>query len=277
MDVMETILPGGLPTRRGVERRVRFKQLTGHTELALIELDKNLSRPSYASSVLTLTLDSIGDQAVDRECVMSLCVADCQFLMLRLSAMLAGEQQWLKVTCSHCDAFFDVDFRRNELPVKEAGQGFPYTTLSLEAGEAELRVPTAADQCEVAKLHEHEAMWHMLRCSIQRIDHTLPALPLIRNLSGVDIAAIDQALDAVSPAVCNELLVVCPECDGEQSTRLDHYKLSGLDGNAIYDDIHTLAMYYHWSETAILDMTRARRYKYLELIDRSRAMHGQVA
>lgn len=274
---MDIILPGGLPARGGVERRARFKPLTGQTELALIELGGNTSGPARASSALMLTLESMGNHAVDAECVTSLCTADCQFLLLRLSAMLAGEQQWLKVTCGHCEAFFDVDFRRNELPVKEAGEGFPYTRLSLEAGEAELRVPTIADQCDVAGLNDHEAMLHMLQCSIRSIDHASPSPSVIRNLSGVDITAIDQALDLLSPAVCNELLVVCPECDGEQSTRLDHYTLAGLDGNAIYDEIHTLALYYHWSETAILNMTRARRHKYLGLIDRSRAMHGQVA
>jgi len=276
MAIVETLLLGGLLTRGGVERRAYFKPLTGQIELALMELDENLSRPLYVSSVLTLVLDSIGDRAVDKEYVMSLCVADGQFLMLRLSAILAGEQQWLKVTCAHCEAFFDVDFHRNELPVKEADKGFPYTILSLDVGEVELRVPTVADQCEVAKLQDQEAMWHMLQCTVRSIDHAPPELSVIRSLSAADIEAIDQALDLLSPAVCNELLVVCPECDGEQSTRLDHHKLSGLDGNPVYDDIHTLAMYYHWSESAILNMTRLRRYKYLGLIDRSRTMNGRV-
>jgi len=277
MDVMDTILPGGLAARGGIERRARFRPLTGQTELALIELDGNTSGPARAGSALVLTLESMGDHAVDAESITSLCTADCQFLLLRLSAMLSGEQQWLKITCGHCDAFFDVDYRRNELPMKEAGEGFPYTRLGLEAGEAELRVPTTADQCGVAGLDDHEAMLHMLQCSIRSIDDVPPSSAVIRNLSDADVSAIDQALDLLSPAVCNELLVVCPECDGEQSARLDHYTLAGLDGNAIYDEIHTLAIYYHWSETAILNMTRARRHKYLELIDRSRAMHGQVA
>jgi hypothetical protein len=274
---MEVSLPGGLLENGCVERRARFRKLTGHMESALIELDKNASRPSYVSSVLALALESIGGHTVDVKRVNSLCVADRQFLMLRLAAVLSGEQQWLKVTCRYCKAFFDVDFSRCDLPVKEAAVGFPFIRLNLEAGEAELRVPTASEQMVVAGLPDHEAMQHMLLCCIRSINKAAPADAAIQQLSDADIAAIDQALDSLSPAVCDELLVICPECKREQSAKLDHYHLSGLDSDSFYDEVHTIAMHYHWSETEILNMARSKRHRYLGLIDRSRAMNGQVA
>lgn len=277
MDAMEVILPGGLLENGYVERRARFRQLNGHTELALIELDKSASSLSYVSSALMLALESIGGRTVDAGCVSSLCAADRQFLMLRLAAMLSGEQQWLKVTCGHCKSFFDVNFRRCDLPVKEAGAGFPLIKLNIEAGEAELRVPTASDQMDVGGLPDHEAMRYMLQRCIRSVNDTPPTDAAVQGLSDTDIAAIDQALDMLSPAVCNELLVTCPECKGEQSAKLDHYHLAGLDGDSFYDEVHTLAMHYHWGETDILNMARSRRHRYLGLIDRSRAMSGQAA
>lgn len=277
MGSMEVSLPGGLLENGCVERRARFRQLTGHLESALIELDKNTSRPSYVSSVLALALESIGSHTVDVKRVSSLCVADRQFLMLRLAAMLSGEQQWLKVTCGHCKAFFDVDFSRCDLPVKEAVVGFPFVKLNLEAGEAELRVPTASEQMDVVGLPDDEAMQHMLQCCVYSLNNASPVEAAVRQLSDADIAAIDQALDRLSPAVCDELLVICPECKREQSAKLDHYHLSGLDSNSFYAEVHTIAMHYHWSETEILNMARSKRHRYLGLIDRSGAMNGQVA
>jgi hypothetical protein len=38
--------------------------------------------------------------------------------------------------------------------------------------------------------------------------------------------------------------------------------------------VHVLASTYHWSERQILGLPRSRRRLYLDLIDRSRGVHG---
>ncbi len=121
MNVMEVMLPGGLSKNGNIQRRAKFLPFTGRVEQALIEYGIIANRSEYVTSVLSSVLDSIGSQKVDAECVSDLCVADRQYLMLRLAAILDGEQMWLKVTCALCDALFDVDVRRCDLPVKEGG------------------------------------------------------------------------------------------------------------------------------------------------------------
>jgi hypothetical protein len=276
MQDIEVTLPGGLLKNGKLERRALFRPINGKTELALIELEQGLVLPSYVSSVLLLVLDSIGSHAIDVDCVNSLCMGDRQFLMLRLAERLSGDQVWLKATCGQCTSPFDVELRRCELPVKMASRQFPSIKLNLQAGEVEVRVPTAFDQMGIVNMSEAQAIQELLKRCIESVDGKPPGEAFVRELSEDDISTIDQALDELSPAICNELLVVCPECDKEQSIKLDHYNLTALRGGTFYNEIHTIAMYYHWGEEEILNMPRARRRRYIDLIDRSRSMMRQV-
>ncbi len=276
MDGMEVMLPGGLPKNGCVERRARFRPLTGRIEQAIIELDMGLGRPRYVTAVLGSALESIGDEPVDVGRVAALCVADRQYLMLRLAAILSGEQMWLTVDCSHCTAPFDVELQRRDLPLKEAGQDFPVATLSVGESTVDVRVPTGADQDSIGESSEEEAVRQLLRSCIRSVSGKPPSKAFVDGLSEPDIEAIDEALDEASPAVCNQLLLTCPECGRRQTVELDHYVIASMNEQYFYDEVHTLASHYHWSESAILDLPQARRRLYLAMINRSAGMSGQV-
>ena len=275
MHGVEVILPGGLPKNGCIERRARFRPLTGRIEQALIESRMALDRTDYVTAVLVSVLDSIGKQPADAGRVADLCVADRQYLMLRLAAMFDGEQMWLKVDCAHCDSLFDVEVQRCDLPVKEAGQDFPIVTLRMKEWAIDVRVPTGADQELIGEQSEEEAMQQLLQSCVRSVNGEPPDKEFINNLSEPDIETIDEALDEASPAVCNQLLVTCPECGREQYAELDHYDLAGMNEHYFYDEVHTLASHYHWSEAAILDLPQARRRLYLGLINRSAGMNEQ--
>ncbi len=275
MHRVEVTLPGGLPKNGSIERQARFRPLTGRIEQALIESEMTLDRPGYVTAVLGSALDTIGNQPADTAHVADLCVADRQYLMLRLAAMLDGEQVWLKVDCGHCEALFDVDIRRCDLPVKEAGPGFPLVTLRVKEGVIVAWVPTGANQERIGEQSEEEAMQQLLQSCIRSVNGEPPGKEFINNLSESDIEAIDEALDEVSPAICNQLLVTCPECGREQYAELDHYALADMNVHFFYDEVHTLARHYHWSEAEILDLPQARRRLYLGMINRSAGMTEQ--
>ncbi len=275
MNAVEVILPGGLPKNGCIERRARFGLLTGRIEQALIELGLGLDRPGYVTAMLCSALDSIGSQPADAGLIADLCVADRQYLMLRLAAILDGEHMWLKVGCGHCDALLDVELRRCDLPVKEAGQGFPLVTLSVKEWVIDVRVPTGSDQERIGEKSKEEAMKTLLQSCILSVNGEPPGEEFFNNLSEPDIDAIDNALDEASPAVCNQLIVTCPECGREQYAEMDHCVLAGMNGNLFYDEVHTLASHYHWSEAAILDLPQARRRLYLDKINRSAGMTEQ--
>ena len=276
MNGKDVILPGGLLKNECIERQARFRPLTGRIEQAIVEVGMGLDGPAYVTAVLGSALESIGDHPAHAGRVADLCVADRQYLMLRLAAMLDDEQMWLKVGCGHCDAPFDVDIRRCDLPVKEAGPGFPLVTLRVKEWAIDARVPTGADQACIGELSEEEAMQQLLQSCICSVNGDPPGKEFINNLSESDIEAIDEAIDEVSPAVCKQLLVTCPECRREQYAELDHYALACMNGHSFYDEVHALASHYHWGEAAILDLPQARRRLYLGMINRSARMteHG---
>ena len=272
---MEVQLPGGLAENGRIERRAIFHPLTGRIEQSLIESARPQNRPAYVTDVLSHALERIGELPVDAATVSRLSIADRQYLMLRLAAMLNGEQLWLKVDCGHCHALFDVELRRCDLPIKEAGEGFPRVKLQLNDWEIKASVPTGQNQEGIGDLAEAEAVHCLLHQCICSVNGRPPTEDFISQLTEEDIAAIDEALDDVSPAVCDRLVVTCPECHQEQYAPLDHYAHIGLDEYFFYGEIHTLASHYHWSEADILDLPQAKRRRYLELISRSSGSYAK--
>ena len=272
MHGMEVRLPGGLSRNGNLQRQATFFPLTGNIEQALIEIGRGLSRPEYVSTVLSAVLDRIGDRPADFDCVSDLCVADRQYLMLRLAAMMDGERMWLKVACSHCDAYFDVELKRCDLPVKQAGDDFPLARFRLHDWDIDARIPTGADQQDLDSLSDEKAMGYLLQSCIDSVNGERPAKEFCRRLSQSDIDVIDDALDEAAPAICNQLIVKCPECGQEQYAEIDHYALDCVDKNIFYDEVHTLASQYHWSEAAILDLPQSKRRLYINLINRAKGV-----
>lgn len=266
---IDVVIPGGLSRNGCLERRARFRALTGKIEQTLIELEGGLDRPHFVTAVLDSTLESIGAQPVKKGQATDLCVADRQYLMLRLGALLNGEQMWLKVDCLHCESLFDVEVQRCDLPVKAAGQGFPRVTVRVKNREIDVRVPTGADQEIIGEASDELAIQQLLKGCIRSVNGETPAEEFVHSLSEADVKAIDEALDEASPAVCDQLRVVCPECKRAQLVELDHYNLAGMNERAFYDEVHKLASHYHWSEASILGLPKARRRLYLDLINRS--------
>lgn len=266
---MEVRLPGGLAGNGRIERQARFHPLTGRIEQSLIEAAAYKDRPVYVTHVLSHALERIGELPASTSNVSRLSVADRQYLMSRLAALLKGEQLWLNVDCGYCHSLFDVELRRCDLPVKEAGKGYPRIKLRLNNWEIEADVPTGRDQKGIGGLTEAEAVHRLLRQCIRSVNGRAPIEDFFSQLTVTDIAAIDKAMDDVSPAVCDQLAVTCPECGQEQYARLDHYADVVLDEYVFYDEIHTIASHYHWSEQDILDLPRDKRRRYLDLINRS--------
>lgn len=265
MDAIEVNLPGGVTRQGGIHRQVKFRPLTGRIEQALLEFKQTSGRPAYVTAVLDCCLDNIDNEIVNTA---DFCVADRQYLMLRLAAMLDSEQMWLKVVCGHCEALFDVDIRRCDLPIKQAGPGYPFAEVRIADNLLVVRTATGMDQQCIVNLSEQEALKQLLQRCILSVNGAAPEPGFINHLCESDIQAIDDALDEVSPAIGNQLLVSCPECGREQQAELDHYALSSVNEHFFYDEIHSLASHYHWSEAAILDLPQSRRQIYLNLINR---------
>ncbi len=267
-------LPGGFLHENRIHRQAIFRPICGETELFFQESNrKKDSIPCYVTGILAAALDKIGGIHANPFVVSQLCVADRQYLMLQLASMLEGDVFWILSSCSSCKSDFDICVKRSDLPVKKAGLGYPFATVKLDEAELTCRIPVGEDQEKIEPLADDDALHLLLENCIEEVNGNAPQEGFIDSLTAADIGCIEDVLEDISPSVTTSLLTHCPECDAEQVVELDPYTLTGTETGNFYQEIHTLAMAYHWSEQDIMALPRSRRRTYLDLIDRSRGMY----
>lgn len=269
-----SLLPGGISGPVGLARDYSFVPLTGNLELALADAAADeTSLQDGVSAVLAAALETVGGEPVSRDRVSGLAVGDRQYLMRRLAVYLGLDHMWLTADCAACGARFDFPVCLSALPVKPAGAGYPYADVQTGQGRLRVRVPTGADQAAIgADLEAGDALGVLLERCI--VDGSFAGMGS-HDLSPQDIEAIDSALEAVAPEVGTTAEAACPDCGHASLVELDPYACLWRRGeDDIYEQVHTLAGYYHWSEEAILALPLARRRRYLALIESRRGLEG---
>ncbi len=267
-------LPGGISEGGARRRDFAFRPLTGVVELALAEAaSADCSMPARVTAALAASLETVGGRAPLPEVVAGLAVADRQFLMLQLAARLGIGDTWFTACCRSCGESFDfaVDFRK--LPVKEAGEGFPFVDVETGLGTCRFRAPTGADQEPLADLDDDEAMRCLLDCCMVADESS--SREIVDSLNAEDMGRIETALEAMAPEVAVSVQASCPACGALHDIEVDPYRaLSPKMGEGLLQEINIIASVYHWSEAEILELPLDRRRRYLELIDRGRGMAG---
>jgi hypothetical protein len=259
-------LPGGV-VENGLRRRDwAFRPVSGALELALAEAGESAaSTPAAVTQVLAAALEHVAGEAATLPRVAGLCVADRQFLMRELDRHLGNARGWYEAICGQCHERFDFHIDYVGLPVQEARGEYPLARVDVNGRRLAFRLPTGADQETLAGLPEAEAAPWLLRQLVCTPDDIGP-------LSADEIVAIEVALEAVAPAVVVRVRSTCPECGTDNDVELNPYPVLTRHGDALLAEVHSIASHYHWSEAEILAMPRARRLRYLNLIDRARGM-----
>ena len=259
-------LPGGLVENGLRLRDWSFRPVSGDLELGLAEVGEEASNaPQAVTRALALALERLSSKTATPERVAGLCVADRQFLMRELDRHLGCEGDWFQTDCARCDARFDFRLDYAELPVQEAGEGYPIAHVEWDDRRLSFRLPTGSDQEMLANLPDAEAKPWLLR----RLANEPEALG---TPSEAFIALVEEALDAMSPGVVLRVQSTCPECGADNQVGLDPYRVIDRRSNDLLMEIHQIASHYHWSETEILKLPRTRRQRYLQIIDRARGM-----
>jgi len=294
MQTHSYILPGGYPEPKGgLYRQAVLRPLTGNEEELLAEVGAKESA-SLVTRVLGRCLVQLGDICpVTEETVRELLVADRQFLLLKLREITFGDRVQASVSCPRpdCGKKVDIDFSTTDIPVKESTEKGPLYRMELstkaafknsedEAAEhrgykeVTFRLPNGGDQEAVSPLlRENEARaLNMLleRCvqSIGPIEN--PGPDQVAQLSPTARMEIEKHMAAVAPHVTLDMTADCPECRREFSLPFDLHDFffgelrTGLD--LLYRDVHYLAYHYHWPEHEILEMTREKRHRYIDIL-----------
>lgn len=270
-------LLGGLLEGGKKHRDFRFAPVSGAVELILAEsLAESANHPARVTRVLCEALDTLAGKPVTRQTVRSLCVGDRQFLMRQLSALVEPGIRWQTTRCGDCGELFEISYEHAALPVKPAGEGFPRVRVETGQGKVWVRSPTGEDQEDLASIEDDQRALELLLSRLVSPVDEGKALQLDR-LDDQDRAMIEQAVEEISPEVATQSQSHCPQCDALNLVDISPYACLARSLGPLFEELHTLALHYHWSEQAILNLPKSRRRLYLDLIDRSRNMHGAEA
>lgn len=267
-------LPGGLWEDGVRQRSFAFRPVDGALELSVAEAsDIASSMPAAVTLALQSSLSQLGGADPAPARVDALCVADRQFLMRELGRRLGRGGGWFNAVCSACHEPFDFQLDLAELPVREAGKGYPFCELDVAGNRVRFRLPNGADQAGLLAFeNEAEAeRWLLKRC-LEQVHPTQPVDAFIARLTESDLDRIEQALERAGPAVTVQLQADCPACGHANIVDLNPYSALDKTPGRLLAEVHQIAYHYHWSEAEILGLSHARRRQYLRLIDRVRGM-----
>jgi hypothetical protein len=287
MDITTGLLPGGYVDKDVmVHREVELIPLTGREE-EFLAASRQQESASLVTAVLSRCIRRIGTiRPVSQEVARNLLIADRQYLLLKLREVTFGDQVRANLFCPwpDCSKRVAINFSINDIPIRESEDKGPsyMMTLSPEvAGELReddreitFRLPNGADQEAISPLlaeNEARALAKLLGRCIQSIGRlTNPGEAVISRLSPAARLAIEQQMEMVAPKVELAMDVNCHECGREFSAPFDLHRFffgeMRTSGDLLYREVHYLAYHYHWSEREIMEMTRDKRRRYIEVL-----------
>ena len=255
-------LPGGLALDEGrCLTRAVLRPLFGREEEWLTHAT-NTPSSARVTRLLSSCLVSLGGEPVTTGLVRKLLVGDRDYLMLQLRHLSLGDEVNAVLTCPACRAPMDVSFRASEVPVEWRSQKSLAHTMPAADRVIRFRLPTGGDQEDSLGKNPEEAADELLdRCILDDGG---------RTLSFQERAAVNDEMERVAPRVELELDMTCPECSHSFVAPFDttafFFDEMRVNSRQLLREVHTLAFYYHWSESEILGLRRARRREYLGLL-----------
>lgn len=254
-------LPGGLPLGDGRRlEQVCLRPLSGHEEDWLAH-HGNAPAAVAVSALLDGCVLPVRELPDEGRLARRLLAGDRDFLILQLRRLTLGDQVHAVLDCPSCQNKIDVTFDAAAFPVEKSPQ--PVQSEYAAGPRAiRFRLPSGEDQEAVAGLAVDAAADALLsRCLLD---------PSVLPLTPGEQREIIEEMERLSPKVELELDIHCPECGCAYVTPFDmtafFFQEVRLKRERFLREVHTLALYYHWSEADILRLPRPRRRAYLELL-----------
>lgn len=265
-------LPGGLLFNESFSGCSRFESiaihpLTGREEDWLAN-SREVPPALLASRLIDACVVSVDGEQPPPRLARRLLSGDRDYLILQIRRLSLGDDIRAVVTCPECDKDMDVNFNADEIGVDGQPQYRYSYTLELEARDdlpstsVEFRLPIGADQEAIARLSPAEAATGLFsRCLLNDGGYALTELEIDRVIS---------MMGSVAPAINLELDLVCPDCGHKFVFPFDtssyFFEEMRAGGRQLLHEVHSLAFYYHWTESEILSLVRERRRSYLALL-----------
>lgn len=254
-------LPGGRWRNGAPQRDALLRPLRGEDELFLAEEAEGLTPARRTTLTLARCLERLGDESpVSLESARTLTAGDREAILLHLRRATFGETLTSVLRCPRagCDERMDLELRVADLLVG-ASQAEEVNTLTMGGEEIRFRLPNGGDLEEAAEVAQRDvaaaARLLVARCV----------------LSGApDPRALSKRMAELDPQAELILELTCTKCERPFTALFDtaSFLFSELAAHrdALYREVHQLALHYHWSEADILALSPVRRRRYLEML-----------
>ncbi len=217
------------------------------SRLTDLAVDFDWPLDSVISAILQTCLSGPDGVAVSGADVAQWTVAKRRQGLLAVAVATSGPPRHIVADCPDCGEKLDLDVDLREFRLDWRAEDVAF-------GTARLRLPRPSD---LARLGDDPT----------ELAHVL----LVGDAPPGDWkAAAEAILGAADPLADLELRATCPDCGGSVAVplMLETYLVGELAREAIrlMDDIHVMALAYHWNECDIIALPESRRRHYLARI-----------
>ena len=220
--------------------------------------------------------------------VSELSLGDRETLLLHARRLTFGGEIECVLPCPECGERMDFQLQVERLLTQhEAGAPPRYFEETMETGgerfRVRFRVPCGADledALRVPKRKPREGVQAVLARSVEWVrsegapeNGSAGTTISIQQWPAGLAAQIAEHMAELDPQAETALQLTCPACQHSFTTSFDigDYFFRELRARELrrYQEVHQLALAYHWSETEILSMSPRKRQIYLDLLAES--------
>lgn len=201
----------------------------------------------------------------DEAHVRRLSAGDREALLLQLRRATMGDDLDCVLPCSACGSRLELSLKISDFLLPPVEAEAEWQAVELDGVTLQVRAPNGEDLEAIAAVagFDEEAAGTML---LRRCVTGAPADFLTPERETV-LAGYLHELD---PQAEVRLNFTCPQCGAGASALLDAARYLGKElaarQQALLQEIHWLALHYHWSEAEILSVPPVRRRLYLKLL-----------
>ncbi len=253
----------------------------GFRRFGVIESDLNIdftqsSRPHLVTQVLKCCTAIPDDLVHDEIPFWGWTVGKRIACLARISGLNGRSDFTVHVECLNqaCGRGMDLEISVEELlRLQRRADRTAYLPVRIGASTLSLRKPSGSDQ-----LRWQQGSFDDEKAALDAVIRTLVAEPSAFCEEGPipddTVRIIDEAMQEADPLVNVRLAVHCPHCGEENTYEIDLQEtaLARLHQAQVrlLEDVHRLALHYHWSEQQIISLPPWRRDQYLAFLERER-------
>ncbi len=270
-------IPGGFWKGGALVREALLRPLNGQDEAFLLDIQESLSAAARTTALLSRCIARLGPDAdVTPDAVRCLTVGDREALLLHLWRITFGDHLPAVLVCPFdaCGERMDLELSVTDLLLPPYPQPQQRYECALDHHGARyhvrFRLPSGSDQelvAALAKTNKAGAEKQLLRACVEAI--STESGPVEDWPPGIE-ELIDRKMAELDPQADSVLRLQCPSCDGAFAAPFDAAAFLFQEVKArlphLYQEVHRIAVSYHWSEAEILGMTPKKRRVYLNLL-----------